>query len=102
MNQVIDIKQIAERFAELKRQEKLLKTEIDGLKESVLGIFTEHEGQYNGGTFLLKYDRRDKWEYSPAISEMAEAMKSAKSEEVASGTAEKVQGTPFITFKDLS
>jgi len=93
---------IMERFAELKRQEKALKAELETLKEEALSIVMQHEGQYNGGSFLVKFGRRDTWVFSPTIDELADSLKAAKEDEKSSGVATKEAGKPFVTFKDLS
>ena len=93
---------IMDRFAELKRQEKAIKAELESLKTKALDIVIGQEGQYNGGSFLVKFGRRDKWVFTPAIDGLADALKTAKEDEKASGLATKEPGTPFVTFKDLS
>jgi len=93
---------IMERFAELKRQEKAIKAELENLKDKALDIVMDQEGQYNGGSFLVKFGRRDTWVFSPAIDGLTDSLKAAKEDEKASGVASKEPGTPFVTFKDLS
>lgn len=102
MTQSNDTKLTMARFAELKRQEKAIKAELETLKAKALEIVMYNEGQYNGGDFLVKFGRRDKWVFSPAVEQLEQELKATKEAEKGSGAASKVAGTPFVLFKDLA
>lgn len=81
------------RYAELKRQERLIKNELDFLNEEVTRQVSEYISANDGtlpaieglGKFSIK--RLKIWKYSPRYEEVKLALEDLKAEEQATGIA---------------
>lgn len=98
-----DAKEIINKFAELKKEEKIIAALIDELKPKVyealfsIGLDEEHPVELPGvGSFT--YGNRPKYEFSPAVKAMQQEVKDMEKEEIQTGVAIK-KDSPYAVFK---
>lgn len=95
------MKDLLEKLAELRIQERLIKEQIDEIYPTVLESVKEYEDgtiiEIPSGKFTVSFRRT--WTYSPACETAAEALKKQKKEEEQKGLATYSE-KPSVVFKE--
>lgn len=96
-------KEILQRYATLKIEDKRIKNEIDFLKPQVLlnvmAVSTTQPVQVDGvGTFSLK--KLKTWEYSPELTALKARVAEMEAEEKQNGKAQFTE-TDSVVFKEM-
>ena len=81
-------KELFEKYAELKIQQKAIENEISELAPSILTSIAEagaDKVELDSGSFVV--ETRKKWEFSDVVEGMRAKVKESEKEEMANGTA---------------